>query len=358
MKVTLRYRKLRSNRIAILLDIYRAKRNRQRESLGILIEPDDSKEIIEEKKAIAENIRAKRMLELANEEFGLPSAAKRKQNFIDYFHAQLSKREPKNKENWLSVYKLLVKYKGSSVTFNDVDESWLEGFKNFLLKKGLCINSTITYMTKVRACLNRAVKDRIIPFNPAHNLDTIQKEETEKVYLTVDELQKIANTDWHNKVKEAFLFSCYTGLRVSDIKALKWHQVQKERLENKDVYMLKFTQKKTKGINYLPLNNTALALIGTPKNDDEYVFHLPMHNRSISRSLKSLTKKAGIERHIWFHCGRHTHAVLLLANGTDLFTVSKLLGHRDIKSTTVYAKVIDDTKMKAVNNLPSLYNNL
>lgn len=355
MNVRLRYKSLRSKRITVVLDVYKAKRDRRRESLGIYIEPTDSKEVVIQKKELAEKIKAKRLLELASEQFGIPSAARRKESFIDYFKAQMNKKAFKTKENWNSVLVHLTDYKGTHVTFADVTDKWLEAFREYLLSQNLSVNTSIAYLDKVRTTLNKAVRDNIIPYNPAHRLESVRREESEKVYLTVEELQMIANTPCDDEiVKKAFLFSCYTGLRVSDIKALKWEQLKKEKIDNKDVYVLKFKQKKTKDINYLPLNNTALALMGRAKNDDEYVFDLSTHNRSISRTLGKIAKKAGIKRHIWFHCGRHTHAVMLLANGADLYTVSKILGHRDIKSTQVYAKVIDDTKIKAISNLPTL----
>jgi tyrosine type site-specific recombinase len=144
-------------------------------------------------------------------------------------------------------------------------------------------------------------------------------------------------------LKRASLFSALTGLRLSDIQRLRW----KEIIEDNDKIELHFTQKKTKGVEYKPISKQALELCGERRDLEDLVFENLPDPAWISRPLKKWIAKAGIHKNITFHCFRHTFATLQLANGTDIYTVSKMLGHTNVKTTQVYAKVIDENKIKA-----------
>ncbi len=154
----------------------------------------------------------------------------------------------------------------------------------------------------------------------------------------------MAQTDCDNDVlKRASLFSALTGLRHSDIQKMKW----KEVIEDNDKIELHFTQKKTKGVEYKPISKQALKLCGERRNLEDLVFENLPDPSWISRPLKKWIAKAGIHKNITFHCFRHTFATLQLANGTDIYTVSKMLGHTNVNTTQIYAKVIDENKIKA-----------
>lgn len=162
--------------------------------------------------------------------------------------------------------------------------------------------------------------------------------------LTIEELNKLASTPCERDVlKRASLFSALTGLRHSDIKKLKWKEVSVENGQAK----LLFTQKKTKGVEYMPISEQALQLCGTPQEPDKFVFEDLPTSAWISRPLKQWVKSAGIGKNITFHCFRHTFATLQLSNGTDIYTVSKMLGHTNVKTTQIYAKVVDSKKDEA-----------
>ena len=147
------------------------------------------------------------------------------------------------------------------------------------------------------------------------------------------------------KLKRAALFSALTGLRHSDIQKLTWGEIQKEG----DSYRLHFTQQKTKGVEYMPISEQAYQLCGEPKEPNQLVFEDLPDPAWISKPLQRWIKAAGISKKITFHCFRHTYATLQLAGGTDLYTVSKMLGHTDVKTTQIYAKIVDEKKNQAVN---------
>jgi len=150
-------------------------------------------------------------------------------------------------------------------------------------------------------------------------------------------------------VRRAFLFSCLTGLRRSDIERLTWGDVQQQG----DFVRIVFRQKKTRGQEYLDITPQAVAYMGERQAEDVRVFPLP-DVKYANAHVKTWAQAAGIEKHITFHCARHTFAVLMLDIGTDIYTVSKLLGHREISTTQIYAKVLDKNKQAAVLKIPQI----
>lgn len=361
MKVHLRKRKLRNStksniRYTLYLDIYHYKGKRKREFLGIYIEPQDTQTIRKEKLGLAHQIKAKRMLELTNEEFGFPSKDKLKMNFLDYYKSQMEKKKGNTKMIWKNVYLYLDFYTCGNIPFKNVDKKWLEDFTDFILTK-VSVASAYTYMGKIRATLNEAVRDGIILNSPGNLTRPLKVPEKSKEHLTVEEIQKIANTPFYNdEVKRAFLFSCFTGLRLCDLRKLKYGDIKETSFNGNGIkYVISIQQSKTKNITTIPLNETAFNLIKPMQNNDCLVFHLSKHHISTQRALNRLLEAAEISsKHITFHCARHSNAVMLLANGANLMTVKELLGHRDIKSTQVYAKVVDASKHKAVTDLPTI----
>ena len=360
MKVHLRKRQIRSKgntkpRYSLYLDIYYRKGKRKREFLGIYLEPQDDKTYRNEKLKLAENIKAKRMMELANEAHGFPTKEKLNQNFIAYFEKQMNKREGNSRTAWNNTLTHLKRWCGENVPFTDVDREWLEEFIDYLHSK-VSPSSVSTYFAKVKCTLSESVKDKILIQNPSFFVDPIRVPESNREYLTIEEIQRINDVDFHyDVVKRAFLFSCFSGLRYGDISTLKWRQIQETNFNgNGKSFAIHKRQAKTGNINHIPLNETALKLIGDRPPNDALVFNLQFNVVHIRRLLKRLLEAAKISKKITFHCARHTYAVLLLANGANLMTVKELLGHRDIKSTQIYAKVIDDSKVTAVTSLPSI----
>lgn len=141
------------------------------------------------------------------------------------------------------------------------------------------------------------------------------------------------------------LFSALTELRHCDIKQLKWRDVVKDEGH----YRLLFTQQKTKGVEYMPISDQAYLLCGERGDADRLVFEGLQDPSWINRPVKKWIEASGITKHITFHCFRHTYATLQLTNGTDIYTVSKMLGHRKVTTTQIYAKIVDEKKEAAAD---------
>ena len=370
MNVTLRKKTLSDGRISLYLDIYRPKSlpKRKREYLKLYLHPDPKtrKERESNKKTslLAESIRSKRLLELQHDQFGFSHLNEEAQtNFIAYFSEQAEKRRASsgNYGNWDSVLKHLIKHSGNSFSFSDVNAVWLEDFKDYLKSRArtksnqpLSQNSCYSYFNKVKACLKQAVKDKVINYNPASEVDGFKQGETQREFLTLEELKLLVQTECEIPLmKTAFLFSALTGLRWSDIQKLTWREVQHSESQG---WYIRFQQQKTKGVETLPIPQQARELLGDQQSREERVFKGLKYSAWHNLRLAQWVMKAGITKTITFHCARHTFATLQLTLGTDIYTVSKLLGHRELKTTQVYAKIIDQKKIEAANKIPDLNN--
>ena len=116
-------------------------------------------------------------------------------------------------------------------------------------------------------------------------------------------------------------------------------------------YYIRFTQKKTKGVETLPISEQARKLLGEEESQDTLIFKGLHYSAWSNLKLQQWMMKAGITKTITFHCARHTYATLQLTLGTDIYTVSKLLGHKELRTTQIYDKVIDDKKREAANKI-------
>ena len=309
---------------------------------------------------MAEKVKAKRLLAEQNEQYGFAVKYKIRTNLVEYIKGLIEQRKesPGNWGNWDSALKHLVAYAGTNTTFEMVDKKFVEGFKTYLAKQAktksgtaLSTNSQSSYFLKLKAALNQAVEDGIIPHSPAMSVKPAHVEDVHREYLTFDELQRLAKTECPYPVlKDAFLFSCLTGMRWSDINKLTWAEVQ----EFDGGTRIVFRQKKTKGLEYLDITDQAVRYMGQRGKADERVFVGLKYSAWHNLALREWCLKAGITKHITFHCGRHTFAVLQLSLGTEIYTVSKLLGHRELKTTQVYAQIMDAKKREAVNRIPEL----
>ncbi|WP_053826051.1 site-specific integrase [Lascolabacillus massiliensis] len=372
--VTLREKKLANGNISLYLDIYRDGK-RSYEFLKLYITKATTpleREVNRQTRATAQAIKAKRQIELQNNEYGFNSQFKLDTPFLEYYRHMCNERaknqeSKSNYQNWFSCLKHLERYCSEDTTFRDITPEWIEGFKSFLNTTGkdlhkskygngypskpLAQNSKVSYFNKLRACINKAFDDRIIPINPLRGIEGFKTEETGRVYLTFDEVKKLANTPCKKPVlKRAFLFSCLTGLRKSDIERLRWRDVENFG----DYTRINFKQKKTGGREYLDISDQAVPFMGERGNDNDLVFSGFKYSAYLLVELSKWCIRAGIKKDVTFHTGRHTFAVLMITEGVDLYTVSKLLGHKEISTTQIYAKVVDKVKQEAVNRIPSL----
>ena len=292
---------------------------------------------------------------------------KSQENFVKYFQALIKKRHKNSSTsiiiNWERSIEFLKNFAGEPIEFSQIKMKFCEDFKLFLLtaqrggnKEGmLSQNTASTYFSVFKAALKQAFIDGYFTTDISAKIKSIPAQETRREYLTIDELNTLVATPCENDVlKRAALFSALTGLRHSDIQKLKWNEINMDNGQPR----INFTQKKTKGVEYMPISQQALEICGEPKSPNDLVFENLTNPAWINRPLKTWVAKAGINKNITFHCFRHTFATLQLSSGTDIYTVSKMLGHTNVKTTQVYAKVIDEKKNKAAEaiQLKSLKN--
>lgn len=320
------------------------------------------KEHNKETKILAELIKSQKTLDLQCRKHGFVSSMSGKIGFLEYFKQMCEKKCEVNGThgNWLGTLKHLTNFcKGEDIQLSKVDESFLERFKIYLLTNKmssrndrLSQNSALSYFNKVRTALKEAYQSKMIIENPVNRVKGIKEKESNRQYLVLEELQLLVKTDCDYPImKDAFIFSSLTGLRFSDIKLLKWKNIS---FDSQNGYMIKFTQQKTKGIEHLPISEQVIKIIGERKQDDELIFKDLIYSAYHNKILHKWIKNAGIDKHITFHCARHSFATLQLTMNTDIYTVSKLLGHKNLKTTEIYAKVIDKKKINAVSNMPDL----
>ncbi len=216
MSIAIRKKKLADGSVSLYLDIYQQGK-RHYEFLNLYLTKDRTGN--KETSLLARSIAARRQLEVQNSEHGFIPQFKKKANFVQYFE-RLANDKPHR--SWRSMLKILREFTNGQIQFSAISEEWLEELKRFILTK-VSQNSGHNYFQRVKAALNQAVKDNILLNNPSQQVPQIKMQETYRSFLTIDEIQKLAATPCrHPDVKRAFLFSCYTGLRFSDVKALTW----------------------------------------------------------------------------------------------------------------------------------------
>jgi integrase len=319
------------------------------------VERDHNKET----KILAENVCAQRQLQIQSSNYGFIDKTKRNLDFLQYFKdlAENRKTSKGNYDNWLSSYNYLVDFAPTPLPMSSVTESFCNEFKNHLLttktkksdKARLSQNAAHSYFNKFKAAVSQAYRDGLLNVNPIDRIDGIKQADTQREFLTQEELDKLVKTDCDPPLlKNASLFAVLTGLRWSDVTALTWRQVQHSESSG---YFIRFIQKKTKGSETHPISDTAFSLLGERKEDSQRPFDGLTYSAWLNMKLKLWVGAAGIKKNITFHCFRHTYATLQLSQGTDIFTVSKLLGHRDVKTTQIYTKIIDQKKKEAADKI-------
>ena len=280
-------------------------------------------------------------------------------DFIKYFEELKEKRHKNSSKsiqvNWNRELALLKLYtEDQPMYFGDIDLNLIEDYKDYLINapqggsKGGTIsrNTASTYFSIFKAALHQAFIDGYLTIDLAAKSKNIYYEESQREYLTLEELNKLAATPCDSPIlKRAALFSALTGLRHSDINQLKW----KDLVKDQEHYRILFTQQKTKGVEYMPISDQAYQLCGERGDSDRLIFEGLQDTSWISRPVARWVEAAGITKHITFHCFRHTYATLQLTSGTDIYTVSKMLGHKKVTTTQIYAKIVDEKKEAAAN---------
>jgi len=377
--VRIRYKELQNGNQSIYFDIYRnGKRMYDFPKLYIVPEKTDAdKEKNRETLVRANLIKNEMIKDIETNESGFVlNGLKQKANFIDYVRELANQKQGEGTRgvygNYMGLIKHLTTYKGDTLKFKHITKEYCSGFNEYLktaangtYRKGisetyptglLSVGSQCGYSRLLSVVLNCAMQDGIIQSNPMKTLTRFERPkqpESNREYLTLDEVRQLVKTPCVKPpVRLAFLFTCFSGLRFSDVKALKWGDIQ---TDNEGKKIIKYTQQKTKKPEYLQLSDEAMKFLPDRNGakDSDAIFILSTNGFS-NQALAGWVLAAGIQKRVTFHVGRHTNATLLLSLGVPIETVCKLLGHADIKTTQIYTKVIDKNKRAAVSLLEGL----
>ena len=251
-----------------------------------------------------------------------------------------------------SPYRLMVKYLMGygDRTLDAITTDYLQDFIGYMQAKGMAQNSVRLYFQKLTCVLHHASKEGLFDDRILQRVRRLPKPKEQKGYLTEKDINKLIRTRSHGKhgnIEAMFLFSCLTGLRFSDVKALRWKDVKHDGKRLR----IEFLQHKTGTSESLPLSDGAEALLRGQARTGATVFE-PVTNQWANGVLKKWMAAAGIKKPATFHTARHTFCVMLLTRGVPIFTVQKLMCHSDIGTTKVYADILSRTKAKAVRRLP------
>ena len=324
---------------------------RWRESTGLTISPDT----VQNKKVmkIAEVMRSNREIGIACG--GQNIQQDNKQPLYDYCESLA------NNSVSVQALKYIDKYGGTLVKLTHIDTIWIEDFIE-KIKNDPVLKSTASqhaYISFTTGCLKKAFKSGIIKKDPCINVKNVKIKTTKKEFLNIDEIKKLMSINLPNRtfkpVRNGFLLACFTGLRYSDIRTLKYSHIQDNCIIKEMV--------KTKEPVKIPLSPIASDIIEEVKKDHDYntdgfLFPEYAENEMVGYTatiLNAWSKSAGLSKKVAWHIARHTHAVLLLEQGVDLYTVQKLLGHTKIATTEIYADLTDKKRAEAENALSNAF---
>ena len=373
--VRIREKRLNDGNVSLYLDMYYMGA-RKKEGLKLYLIPEvNAAAKLQNRNTLklAEQIKAERILDIQQHGLVNWESVKKGRMTLAAWVEKYTKDENgltpasmRSKRNAQARVEQYLLYIGKpNLALKEVDKDFCKGFIAFLKtctfnngKKTLGSTTCRIFMNRLAAALNMAVREGLIDNNPFKLLDAKekpQKKSAMREFLTIEELRMlIAKPCRYEIVKKAFLFSCFTGLRYSDMMALKWNEIHKAA-DGKTLY-IEHEQVKTKNMVTIPLSNEALKWMPRKSKGDERVFHqLRITSTTVEVVLGEWMQEAGIQKHITYHCSRHTAATLLLTLGADLYTVSKILGHRSIRMTEVYAKIVDKKKIETMNLVNNMF---
>lgn len=348
-----------------------AKKERKRETLKLYLwqaprtslERQQNKETLE----LAKKIRFEKGQQLLESVEGYRLKKDRDINFLDYFQAYIeryTKKDIRMIQIALNRFKDFLKetpeYSKFAISIKpeQINKDMMIAFTEYLQSRSVGEGAKSIYQ-RFKKVINHAIEHDVILKSPCIGVSIrVDDQILRKDVLSMDEVQILINTHYDNEnpnVRRAFILSLYCGLRFCDVKELTYKNVD---YSNK---LLKFEQNKTKGHSaasgvVIPLNDGLLSLIGEPPTDSDkntLIFPLPTYE-SCLKSLKRWVKRAGIDKHISWHCARHSFAVNILNNGANIKTVASLLGHSGLKHTEKYTRAVDKLKENAINSLPEL----
>ena len=264
---------------------------------------------------------------------------------------RLGQSRPSTRKGTLALLVHLADFGGQNLTLKKVTPDFCRTFARYLLMR-VKPNSARTYLQKFHAVMQEAVDRGLLAQNPLPPISTLIPRFTppERAFLSAENLVKLETAPCpHIETRQAFFFACHTGLRLSDIETLRWEHIRRHDRG----YILVKAQVKTGSVVRIPLDRTALQILADLQQRHGPVgpvFHL--HSRTIiSRDLRRWATAAGLGKHLTFHVARHTFATLMVSQGVSIYAVSQLCGHADVRTTQLYARLIDPARFEAIGQL-------
>lgn len=264
-------------------------------------------------------------------------------NFFEFIKRRLKESNFRynTQRSYTTLYNLLMMYK-PNLKFGDIDYAFVIGFKGFLQSERKNIeNSCSKKLAMLRALIYEAMRQGLMKENPFKQIQ-LRRTNSHRLFLElheVDKLQKLFDKDGlklHQlNILQYFLFACYTGLRFSDVEQFSTDMIINNKISIKT--------EKTNETVVIPLIPQAKRIL--PKHDKQFNV---ISNQKTNAGLKEIMKVAGINKPIHFHCARHTFATIAISSGIPIEVISKLLGHNDLKTTSIYAKIMDDVKVDSM----------
>jgi integrase len=359
--VKLRHRKLADGRLSLFLD-RSVNGGHEYEFLQLYLIPEISTKAKRQNAQTlrkAEKIQRERTEALLNTKVTIGTGHSSDMLLSDWMvivHKNHEHRKARDLNGIDNARKNLLKFR-ADVKLYDVDKQFCLEYINWLRcscktawGKPVTAKTASSYSTTLRTALNEAVRERLIASNPWNQLEQIDKikvPESKRDFLTIEEIKKMIATPFFNEqIRQAYLFSCFCGLRISDIRKLRWRDISTSGGQ----WLVSVVMTKTTNPVYIPLSSQAVRWLPEHKDStpDDLVFGELPNASNLCVNLKSWAKKAGVKKNVTFHTARHSCAVLLLTLGADIYTVSKILGHRSVRATQIYAKIVDKKKDDAI----------
>ena len=382
-KITLRSRNHPSGNRSLYLEFYEKDGKRHYESLNLFLIPEEDandRRVNEATLKQALKLKSERVLGIGHSEEKKEERKVPRRAFCDWMddylmHLQSSDRYSeaycKHMRSTMNIIKAyLAHINRPRMLMAKLDKAWVKGFLIYIkvdyrntkspsYPKPLSPKTLMLIQTNLNTMLGYAVRTGALAGNPMDALETSDKfgkTPSEREFLTTDELNRLAKAETGSPItKQTFMFCCFTGLRHSDMVALKWSDI-KETDNGLMLYVA--SMQKTKQPVIVPLSEKALQWLPERpagcKADTKVFANAPTLGCA-NRALKHMAKRAGINKTISFHCSRHTFATMTLTAGGDLYTTSRLLGHTNIHSTEIYADVVMERRTQAVNLLNGIF---